>query len=188
LEAATASAVSITEVDNSSTVENKDSQDTANGPLGFGSTTKPLTPTPVFDYARAVGLQSRQGCKRIGKKTKFCATEYVSNEVKASIDDINSEEQTGRVCAKTQVEVGSAEFTTVGSSVLSTKSSNRQHSPTGKVSSGAVRIEADVLESTLPKVCLIVVPSWYLVMRIPLKYYSYLEGLSWCTGATELPF
>ncbi|KAG0571603.1 hypothetical protein KC19_VG026200 [Ceratodon purpureus] len=98
LEAASASAVTITEIDGSADGEIKDLKETTTGRLGFGSTMKPLMRVLMFDYARAVGLQSRQECKRIAKKTKFLAAEneHFEYAVPANVLDEDNRSIEGR--------------------------------------------------------------------------------------------
>jgi len=122
LKATTKLAVTITEVDDDPTHRNKDLRESASGPIGFGSTTKPML---MFDYARAVGLQSRQACQRAEKRSKIWATDVVSNEFKASINGFKSDEQVLRQFTEKELGFGSPENAMINSSVMSPRSLQR---------------------------------------------------------------
>lgn len=118
--AASASTVIITEVDESytdglqetqngilgyvsSTGERKDSNAPANAPLGFG-TTKPLAPKPMFDYAKAIGMQKSRSFKRsnsIKRRANPGGSDFSTNEVVAKNGDTHVEVLTngGTSCA-----------------------------------------------------------------------------------------
>lgn len=169
LKAATMPAVTITEVDDDPTHGNKDSRESASGPIGFGSITKP---TLMFDYARAVGLQSRQACQRAEKRSKIWAADVVSKEVKAGIYSFKYDEQILRQSAEKELGFGSHENAMINSSAMSSRSLQRaassltssidiastlivspsgQDSSPGKVTLGDVKIQAEVVYTSLSK-------------------------------------
>ncbi|XP_024397033.1 uncharacterized protein [Physcomitrium patens] len=110
--AAPASTVIITEVDESYTDGIKETQNgvlgngsttgvrkdlnkTANAPLGFG-TTKPLAPKPMFDYAKAIGMQKSRSFKRtnsIKRRENPGGSDFSTNEVVANKGDMHVEGQ-----------------------------------------------------------------------------------------------
>ncbi|KAG0594342.1 hypothetical protein M758_UG068700 [Ceratodon purpureus] len=87
------SSVTITEVDASTTDGRKAPKVTENGPLGFGSTTKPLVPMPMFDYARAVGSQASRCFIRTERGFNAGGSFNSGIAVKAINDDMNLQEQ-----------------------------------------------------------------------------------------------
>lgn len=105
------STLTITEVDVSTTDNSKALKSTEDGPLGFGSTTKPLPLLPMFDYARAVGSQS----SRCFRKTETGSNAWSSCNsriaVKAADDDMKFQGQTVRECVKDEGKVGLIKLT-----------------------------------------------------------------------------
>lgn len=126
--AAPASTVIITEVDESYTDGIKETQNgvlgngsttgvrkdlnkTANAPLGFG-TTKPLAPKPMFDYAKAIGMQKSRSFKRtnsIKRRANPGGSDFSTNEVVANKGDMHVEVQTVGGTGRGLWEVGLSE-------------------------------------------------------------------------------
>lgn len=118
MKTAPVSAVTIADVSDSITHEQGVSQESVIGPVHFGSTTKPLGPSVMFNYVRAVGMQSGRPCQRTEKSSRYRAAHIVSE---ASIDGFKIDERLLKAIAVHEAEYGSLKNAIMNSVVVSSR-------------------------------------------------------------------